>query len=158
MEVWRYGVLLQLVASGSSPRSLSHADKTSQRAPEHIKCFLPFSFNAPDFFLWSSLLVKRKLYLLYLIGTLIKPEAINSMASLMLTSFQSPRAVYAPRLYVYLITPKRLSSSKRWQSRQLKDRFTREATVQGLKSRAAFKLLQVYLLTASCISPWHWPR
>lgn len=39
--------------------------------------------------------------------------------------------------------PKRLSSSKRWQARQLKDHFTREAAVQGLKSRAAFKLLQV---------------
>lgn len=38
---------------------------------------------------------------------------------------------------------KRFSSSKRWQARQLKDRFTREAAVQGLKSRAAFKLLQV---------------
>ena len=38
---------------------------------------------------------------------------------------------------------KRHSSSKRWQARQLKDRFTREAAVQGLKSRAAFKLLQV---------------
>ncbi|KAL4947746.1 FtsJ-like methyltransferase-domain-containing protein [Aspergillus filifer] len=39
---------------------------------------------------------------------------------------------------------KRSSSSKRWQARQLKDHFTREATVQGLKSRAAFKLLQGY--------------
>ncbi|KAE8132542.1 FtsJ-like methyltransferase-domain-containing protein [Aspergillus pseudotamarii] len=40
-------------------------------------------------------------------------------------------------------TLKRLSSSKRWQARQLKDHFTREATVQGLKSRAAFKLIQI---------------
>ncbi|KAL4785833.1 FtsJ-like methyltransferase-domain-containing protein [Aspergillus varians] len=39
---------------------------------------------------------------------------------------------------------KRVSSSKRWQARQLKDQFTREAAVQGLKSRAAFKLLQGY--------------
>lgn len=37
----------------------------------------------------------------------------------------------------------RLSSSRRWQARQHKDQFTREAAVQGLKSRAAFKLLQV---------------
>lgn len=37
----------------------------------------------------------------------------------------------------------RQSSSKRWQARQHKDQFTREAAVQGLKSRAAFKLLQV---------------
>ncbi|KAL4927443.1 FtsJ-like methyltransferase-domain-containing protein [Aspergillus undulatus] len=35
-------------------------------------------------------------------------------------------------------------SSKRWQARQMKDHFTREAAVQGLKSRAAFKLLQGY--------------
>lgn len=40
-------------------------------------------------------------------------------------------------------TVKRHSSSKRWQARQQNDRYTREATVQGLKSRAAFKLLQV---------------
>lgn len=37
----------------------------------------------------------------------------------------------------------RFSSSRRWQARQHKDQFTREAAVQGLKSRAAFKLLQV---------------
>ncbi|PTU20174.1 hypothetical protein P175DRAFT_0510108 [Aspergillus ochraceoroseus IBT 24754] len=41
------------------------------------------------------------------------------------------------------LTLKRFSSSKRWQARQSKDRFTREAAVQGLKSRAAFKLLQI---------------
>lgn len=40
---------------------------------------------------------------------------------------------------------KRHSSSSRWQTRQLRDRYTREAAVQGLKSRAAFKLLQVIL-------------
>ncbi|KAL3496961.1 23S ribosomal RNA methyltransferase [Aspergillus germanicus] len=44
---------------------------------------------------------------------------------------------------VQQIIQKRLSSSKRWQARQLKDHFTREAAVQGLKSRAAFKLLQI---------------
>lgn len=38
----------------------------------------------------------------------------------------------------------RHASSKRWQARQQKDQFTREAAVQGLKSRAAFKLLQVH--------------
>ncbi|EED23606.1 ftsj, putative [Talaromyces stipitatus ATCC 10500] len=38
---------------------------------------------------------------------------------------------------------KRFSSSKRWQSRQRSDIFTREAVVRGLKSRAAFKLLQI---------------
>lgn len=35
------------------------------------------------------------------------------------------------------------SSSRRWQTRHGKDKFAREARVQGLKSRAAFKLLEV---------------
>ncbi|MCJ1237364.1 2' O-ribose methyltransferase [Varicellaria rhodocarpa] len=35
------------------------------------------------------------------------------------------------------------SSSKRWQSRHGKDAFAKEARVQGLKSRAAFKLLEI---------------
>lgn len=35
------------------------------------------------------------------------------------------------------------SSSTRWKSRQGNDFFAREARVQGLKSRAAFKLLEV---------------
>ncbi|KAI9836836.1 MAG: hypothetical protein M1819_001001 [Sarea resinae] len=35
------------------------------------------------------------------------------------------------------------SSSRRWQNRQGKDRFSKEAKVQGLKSRAAFKLLEI---------------
>lgn len=37
------------------------------------------------------------------------------------------------------------SSSKRWQNRQGKDRFAINAKVQGLKSRAAYKLLEVNL-------------
>ena len=35
------------------------------------------------------------------------------------------------------------SSSVRWRNRQGRDPFAREAKVQGLKSRAAFKLLEV---------------
>ncbi|KAI9818296.1 MAG: 2' O-ribose methyltransferase [Thelocarpon impressellum] len=35
------------------------------------------------------------------------------------------------------------SSSKRWQNRQGRDKYSREARVQGLKSRAAFKLLEI---------------
>ncbi|KAE9964188.1 hypothetical protein EG328_010715 [Venturia inaequalis] len=35
------------------------------------------------------------------------------------------------------------SSSTRWKSRQSNDRFSKEAKVQGLKSRAAFKLLEI---------------
>ncbi|KAF7504759.1 hypothetical protein GJ744_001760 [Endocarpon pusillum] len=37
----------------------------------------------------------------------------------------------------------RSASSHRWLERQSKDRFARQARVQGLKSRAAFKLLQI---------------
>ncbi|KAE8348117.1 FtsJ-like methyltransferase-domain-containing protein [Aspergillus coremiiformis] len=44
---------------------------------------------------------------------------------------------------LFPLTLKRLSSSKKWQARQLRDRFTKEAAVQGLKSRAAFKLIQI---------------
>lgn len=35
------------------------------------------------------------------------------------------------------------SSNSRWTQRQQDDHYTREAKVQGLKSRAAFKLLEV---------------
>lgn len=35
------------------------------------------------------------------------------------------------------------SSTNRWKARQAGDRFAKEAKLQGLKSRAAFKLLQV---------------
>jgi hypothetical protein len=43
------------------------------------------------------------------------------------------------------------SSSTRWKSRQGKDYFAREARVQGLKSRAAFKLLEVGMLNCMMI-------
>jgi hypothetical protein len=39
------------------------------------------------------------------------------------------------------------ASSTRWKSRQGRDSFAREAKVQGLKSRAAFKLLEVGILS-----------
>jgi hypothetical protein len=39
--------------------------------------------------------------------------------------------------------PRNSSSSTRWKSRQGRDSYAREAKVQGLKSRAAFKLLEV---------------
>jgi hypothetical protein len=39
--------------------------------------------------------------------------------------------------------PRQSSSSTRWKSRQGRDSYAREAKVQGLKSRAAFKLLEV---------------
>ncbi|PQE04531.1 hypothetical protein CJF31_00007373 [Rutstroemia sp. NJR-2017a BVV2] len=38
------------------------------------------------------------------------------------------------------------SSSTRWKTRQGRDLFAKEARVQGLKSRAAFKLLEVFVL------------
>ncbi|KAF2268565.1 23S ribosomal RNA methyltransferase [Lojkania enalia] len=45
----------------------------------------------------------------------------------------------APPFLIYASS----SSSTRWKSRQGKDFFAREAKVQGLKSRAAFKLLEM---------------
>ncbi|KAH8786171.1 FtsJ-like methyltransferase-domain-containing protein [Hyaloscypha finlandica] len=39
--------------------------------------------------------------------------------------------------------PRNSSSSTRWKSRQGRDSYAREAKVQGLKSRAAFKLLEI---------------
>ena len=75
---------------------------------------------------------------------LSKADVIGNMASLMPTLLPNPRALcIIPKLHTFI--PKKQSSSKRWQNRQLRDRFTREAAVQGLKSRAAFKLLQVFL-------------
>lgn len=50
------------------------------------------------------------------------------------------------RLFSQNLSGHRLSSSSsstRWKSRQGRDSFAREAKVQGLKSRAAFKLLEV---------------
>jgi hypothetical protein len=41
------------------------------------------------------------------------------------------------------LSQSRTASSKQWLSRQTTDHFAREAKVQGLKSRAAFKLLQI---------------
>ena len=46
------------------------------------------------------------------------------------------------RIHLFHTTPQ-LSASKRWQTRQSSDPFTRAAKVSGLKSRAAFKLLQI---------------
>lgn len=43
------------------------------------------------------------------------------------------------RVSVYI----RSASSKPWVARQARDQFAREARVQGLKSRAAFKLLEI---------------
>ena len=45
------------------------------------------------------------------------------------------------------------SSTKRWQSRQGKDKFAKEARVQGLKSRAAFKLLEVTSIQSTSMAP-----
>jgi len=40
------------------------------------------------------------------------------------------------------------ASSTRWKTRQSRDHFSREAKVKGLKSRAAFKLLEVFHTSA----------
>jgi hypothetical protein len=48
-----------------------------------------------------------------------------------------------PSCYTFPNPKRNSSSSMRWKKRRGKDIFTREARVQGLKSRAAFKLLEV---------------
>ena len=45
------------------------------------------------------------------------------------------------------------SSNSRWKQRQGSDVFAREAKVQGLKSRAAFKLLEVCLSVCLATNP-----
>ena len=44
------------------------------------------------------------------------------------------------------------ASSRRWQTRQARDSFAINARVQGLKSRAAFKLLEVSKLKPAILS------
>ena len=56
-------------------------------------------------------------------------------------------AIYL-RLQLSLTRHSSSSSSRRWQARHGRDKFAREARVQGLKSRAAFKLLEVGLTTS----------
>jgi 21S rRNA (uridine2791-2'-O)-methyltransferase len=52
----------------------------------------------------------------------------------------SPPSLLTPKTS---IAPASSSSSTRWKSRQTNDHFAREARVAGLKSRAAFKLLEL---------------
>ena len=61
--------------------------------------------------------------------------------------WSSGRQLLFLRLEAFRLSPKavtvRSASSKAWTARQSRDQFAREARVQGLKSRAAFKLLQI---------------
>lgn len=57
-----------------------------------------------------------------------------------------------------LETWRNASSSSQWKSRQSKDRFARQAKVQGLKSRAAWKLIEVRLAARRCPPLSHRPR
>ncbi|TGO38680.1 hypothetical protein BHYA_0070g00230 [Botrytis hyacinthi] len=51
-------------------------------------------------------------------------------------------------VHVHVRNASSSSSSTRWKSRQGKDSWAREAKVQGLRSRAAFKLLEVCMVVA----------
>jgi len=89
-------------------------------------------------------------------GVLVLPAEINKKGSSLRSS--SSRTLSLNHLIMFALPSFRFcrtacpqafgqarqASSKRWQARQHKDQFTKEAAVQGLKSRAAFKLLQVY--------------
>ncbi|PCG92042.1 Ribosomal RNA large subunit methyltransferase E [Penicillium occitanis (nom. inval.)] len=81
-----------------------------------------------------------------------RPKRVDKPIPSLKPSAKRPQALGVARLafgessscnsQLLSIDLKRFSSSKRWQSRQRSDMFTREAVVRGLKSRAAFKLLQ----------------
>ena len=66
---------------------------------------------------------------------------IRSVPRLRPRSYGDHPPSYTPTL---LVLRKSSSSSKRWQNRQGRDKFATNARVQGLKSRAAFKLLEVH--------------
>lgn len=70
-------------------------------------------------------------------------EHMRSKRPSILSAWQAMLSCRRCNSQLLSIDLKRFSSSKRWQSRQRSDIFTREAVVRGLKSRAAFKLLQV---------------
>lgn len=50
---------------------------------------------------------------------------------------------HVPWSHVSLSWARSSSSNSRWKQRQGRDAYARDARVQGLKSRAAFKLLEV---------------
>jgi len=59
-----------------------------------------------------------------------------------LSSVRNPAQIYSSRAF-HVSDPQLSSSSTRWKNRQGRDSYAREARVQGLKSRAAFKLLEI---------------
>lgn len=71
--------------------------------------------------------------------------SINSIAPAGVLQLQVAWVCQSIQDSVYLPLQSRLSSSssKRWQNRQKGDKFAADAKVQGLRSRAAFKLLEV---------------
>ncbi|KAK9797965.1 putative Ribosomal RNA methyltransferase FtsJ domain-containing protein [Seiridium cardinale] len=68
-------------------------------------------------------------------GALLRPLASAACAS--------SRCLYATPVVACRSTIRYSSSNSRWKQRQGNDFFAREAKVQGLKSRAAFKLLEM---------------
>ncbi|KAI1756313.1 23S ribosomal RNA methyltransferase [Xylaria castorea] len=72
-------------------------------------------------------------------GRLVKTAAIAAFQ----TSFTRGAAVLDHHASVVCNYARWSSSKSRWKQRQGKDPFAREAKVQGLKSRAAFKLLEM---------------
>ncbi|KZF20111.1 FtsJ-domain-containing protein [Xylona heveae TC161] len=87
---------------------------------------------------------------LLLEGTLCSTAAVKSktFATRCLHSSSRPIKSSSPNNHVPIVCTSvqrrcASSSSKRWQTRQGRDKFAKEAKVQGLKSRAAFKLLEM---------------
>lgn len=79
-----------------------------------------------------------------LISRVLSQLTLAATAPASKPGLSNPHACQACRLRP-LETRRSASSSSQWKSRQSRDRYARQAKVQGLKSRAAWKLIEVRL-------------
>lgn len=87
------------------------------------------------------MLVRAVLRRLPAASSVARCETKSIFAPLSLTTYSHLLA--GPALSFGIIRHASSSSSTRWKARQSRDTFAREAKVTGLKSRAAFKLLEI---------------
>lgn len=85
-----------------------------------------------------------------LISRVLSQLTLAATAPASKTTLSHPQACLACRLRP-LESRRSASSSSQWKSRQNRDRYARQAKVQGLKSRAAWKLIEV------CLAVHHHP-
>lgn len=70
------------------------------------------------------------------------PRPAARLSRLLRSSSLPGASTYSPELLA-VWHARSAASTSRWKQRQGRDSFARDAKVQGLKSRAAFKLLEV---------------